>query len=149
MDKDYCETCETYTMRFYGNKGLMEMWQCPVCESEKEVGEIPTMKIQYNDTPAYIVFDQYQANNNTAMMIYSEENHDLITVASTNTRYIHPEGHVFIKNWTENTGVDKILVDNNVIQKEPIAYTPSGMVNIPIYELTEEARRIWAKATQS
>ena len=45
---------------------------------------------------------------------------------------------VAIKNYAENNGIEKALIDGKIIEEKPIGYIPVGRDNIPLYEVTVE-----------
>ena len=48
-----------------------------------------------------------------------------------------PKGHVGIKDYSENTGMLQLLIDNKIVG-EPVGFIPSGFVRIPICPLLVE-----------
>lgn len=50
-----------------------------------------------------------------------------------------PPACVAIKCWSENLGVEQILIDAGIIDKNPIDYIESGFVVAPVYHLTAKA----------
>lgn len=98
-----------------------------------------TLHFKYKEWNVEVEFAEYYSPNNTAISLRDTDNKELITTATTNTGRMLPDGTVAIKNWSENSGLDDDLVEAGILQKEPIGYIPSGMVEVPIYELTIEA----------
>lgn len=54
-----------------------------------------------------------------------------------------PEQHVYVKNWSEGEGNEEVLLAAGIIEGEPIMYTPSGHVSVPLYRVTD---KFWAFA---
>lgn len=60
-----------------------------------------------------------------------------MAVATINLPYIElEENEVIIKNYSENEGIDDVLIEAKIISKEPVFYVDSGYVsNIPVHTL--------------
>lgn len=59
--------------------------------------------------------------------------------ASVNPLLELPEGYVAIKNWSENEGIERDLLDAGIVEGQPVKHIPSGFVTIPVYKLTQKA----------
>ncbi len=46
---------------------------------------------------------------------------------------------IVIKNWSENEGLERALLDAGIIEGEAISFISSGFVNAPVYRLTDRA----------
>jgi len=72
-------------------------------------------------------------NNRPAIVIY--QNGNMLLKASVNMpEYPLPEGYICIKNYNENEGILKILIDAGFIAP-PQAYLESGFIDVPICKL--------------
>ena len=60
-----------------------------------------------------------------------------VAIATINLPSIETEpDEVIIKNYSENTGIDDVLIEAGVISKEPLYYVDSGFVeNMPVHKL--------------
>ena len=88
------------------------------------------------DKKVSIIKTEYQSPKNIALLAVMEtkagrEPFGMITV---NVQQELKPGRVAIKDWSENEGLLDILVEEGIIS-EPLAYIPSGFVEIPICRL--------------
>lgn len=95
--------------------------------------DIETSYATYTD--CYFSIEQYRDNGNTAIMIMSKNEGPIMT-ATVNIDKL-PFNCVAIKDYSENCGIAKALVEAKVIEAEPYEYIPSGFVVIPFYRLTD------------
>jgi hypothetical protein len=85
------------------------------------------------------------ANGRKALSLIDAKEHDPVATASVNI----PEerikkDQIFIKDYSENEGMAKALIDAGIIYKEPILSVKSGFVVIRAYNLSHIAiERIW------
>lgn len=98
------------------------------------------MKFMYNGEMCTVEFSKYREIDNTAICLYTEDG-ELMTIATVNIRPLD-SNLVAIKNYSENEGIEEVLIKNGFINSEPIHYIESGYVNVPIYELTEKSINI-------
>ena len=83
----------------------------------------------------------YHENNNIAIQLVDEKTKELISVATTNTGRKNLESTVQIKDYSENEGMWKALVNAGVIEDKVIRTIASGYVEVKVAELTEEAKQ--------
>ena len=84
----------------------------------------------------------FTKHNNIAL--YVKNDNGLVAVCSTNLDMpeLNNDKFVAIKNYSENVGMDKWLIDNGYINKFPICGKQSGFVYIPVYGLTEKGKAL-------
>lgn len=83
----------------------------------------------------------YHENNNIAIQLIDEKTKELISVATTNTGFKDDFPEVQIKDYSENEGMWKALVNAGVIEDKVIRTIASGYVKVKVAELTEEAKK--------
>ena len=83
----------------------------------------------------YIEFHRY-SNNRPALVIYHDN--EVLLKASVNIPdHLVPEGYICIKDWNENEGVLKSLIENNIIEPA-IHYIPVGYCDAAVCKLIKE-----------
>jgi len=93
------------------------------------------MTIKFKNWNCYIDFNKYASNGNNAIVLTDIVTHELITVATINLPGIRlKDDEVIIKNYSENEGILKTLVDAKIIS-EPINMVQHGFVTSPICKL--------------
>src|SRR5690625_2802259 len=97
------------------------------------------MKAVFNGRVCKVAFSSYETNANTAVLLLSEDEEDIIAIATVNGNRSVPRHIVGIKDWSENTGMVEALISSNVIQKQCVDSQKSGFVLIRYFELTKEA----------
>lgn len=81
---------------------------------------------------------KYYGNGRIAIVLINAITQTTQCVATVNLPDIHLEAdEVCIKDYAENIGVLKALVNEKIIS-EPIRFTQSGYVNIPICKLLKQ-----------
>lgn len=99
---------------------------------------------------------EYQEPRNKAIMLMekSEEGlpmeevspYNIYTVATTNLEGVNlAEDEVMVKNWSENEGIGRFLLDNGFIEEGVIRSYTSGFVNVPVYRLTKKAMELYKR----
>ena len=91
--------------------------------------------IKYKHWDCYVEFNKYAQNGNNAICLYEVGTDEPIAVATVNLPGVrlNPD-EVIIKNYTENEGMLKTLVNAKIIS-EPISVVQHGFVNSPICKL--------------
>ena len=79
-----------------------------------------------------VEYGRYGSNNNVSIKLI--KNKELYMVASVNTDVKLPDNQVAIKNYSENEGVEDMLIAMKVIKPTILFEIPSGFVRIPVYE---------------
>lgn len=102
--------------------------------------------IQFKDWKCILYVAEYSGNHRTVLQLLNAESiveddyvipegTEMIAICTVNLPDEHLEkDEVCIKDYSENEGMLKCLVDAKVIS-EPIRYTSSGHVSIPICKL--------------
>ncbi len=83
---------------------------------------------QYGDEYNVIIQKKHYNNNRIALILTDAQDGSPVLTASVNL----PDepclsDHTFIKNWSENTGVYKFLIDNDIVESAHKA-VPTGHV---------------------
>lgn len=101
----------------------------------------------YNGKKVVLAFNRYQANGTLALSLKKKktgEPYMKITTCIDSSALgakFNKNKHIFVKNWSENEGIDNWLTENNIAKPTGIyeeLVFPSHTVRIPIYELTQE-----------
>lgn len=82
-------------------------------------------------------------NGNLALQISSTEEGPITTV-TVNPGVVISHDQIAIKNWSENEGMDEFLKTLELIEDTPVRFIPSGYVKIPVYNLTESGKELFA-----
>lgn len=98
--------------------------------------------IKFKDWDCVIVKHRYQDNNRIALQLIDAENGEPIAMATVNLPQIEDiePNTVFIKDYSENDGMLKTLVDNKIVKYKGIKVN-TGFVTIPVCEIIHESLR--------
>lgn len=98
------------------------------------------MQVQVKGITLEVEFNRYFNNNISMDLMVNEDGYrEVYYGVSVNLEHINPENTVLVKNWSENEGIEEVLVELGLIEKKPIAFYPSGYVLAPLYRLTQKA----------
>lgn len=103
------------------------------------------MKVKYKKWDCIVRWSMYHENNNIAIQLVDEKTKELISVATTNTGRKNIESTVQIKDYSENEGMWKALVNAGVIEDKVIRTIASGYVEVKVAKLTEAAQKDFEK----
>lgn len=94
------------------------------------------IKVKFLDYDCVVRFSNYASNNRTAIQLFVEETGEPMCTASVNL-VDEPitEDEIAIKDYSENSGIARVLSRAGIIAHEPLRYVNSGHVTIPIYKL--------------
>jgi hypothetical protein len=95
----------------------------------------------FEQSDCYFQVRKYQNGNNALIIEHEEEGR--ICVCSVNGSKVLNGDEIGIKNWSENEGMDKFLIDMGIIENEPFEYEPSGFIQIPYYKLTKKGLELF------
>lgn len=130
--------------------GEIDMGQAEVVEPPKLSFEIPEKWLIEdfrfgNQAPLEVVTGCYAQGRLAIESLIESEPGFLEPFAryTTNLGGGTPEGHVYIKNWSEGEGVEEILLKAGIIEGDPVLFTASGFVMVPLYKVTD---KFWAFA---
>lgn len=98
------------------------------------------MRFMYHGEMCTVEFGKYIVNGNTSITLFTE-NGQPMTVATINLGSLR-QNLVAIKNYSENEGIEEVLIANGVIKDGVIYRVESGYVQAPVYELTDESLEI-------
>ena len=102
-----------------------------------------TFKTKYAEYQnCYFHPNTYHTTGNKALSIYNREN-GTICVCTVNGSRILKSDEIGIKNWSENEGIDKFLIEMGIVEDKPFDYESIGFVEIPYYKLTEKGLNIF------
>lgn len=87
-----------------------------------------------------VQFARYQENGNLAIQLICEDGAPYATM-TTNTGLKLNDDLVAIKNYTEGEKYPSILMDCGIIETRLIDTISSGYAYIPVYELTDKAKK--------
>jgi len=90
--------------------------------------------IKFRNQELHLQFGRYQHTNMVALQLYTSDGSPYMTasfnpveVPDTDTTRL-----IAIKDWSENEGIEKALLDNNVFEKF-VKSIPTGYVNGSVY----------------
>lgn len=87
-----------------------------------------------------IVEAMWYGNHRRALRLIDAEDCEPIAVATVNIiDYPCPDDCAYIKEYSENNGMTKALIEAGLIEPEMINSVPSGHVMIGMYKLTDKA----------
>lgn len=104
------------------------------------------LKTRYVNERANIGLGRY-GNGRAAIALFATNGREMLMVPSVNL----PEApcgpeEVYIKEYSENAGVTAFLIENGIIERDPVGKEPSGFVVISRYRLTPAVVEILNKA---
>tara|TARA_R100000742_G_C4271854_1_gene90893 strand:- start:700 stop:1014 length:315 start_codon:yes stop_codon:yes gene_type:complete len=95
--------------------------------------------IKFRNEELHLQFGRYKDTNMVALQLYDSNGFPYMTasfnpveVPDTDTTRL-----IAIKNWSENEGIEKALLDNNVFEKF-VKSIPTGYVNGSVYIVNKE-----------
>ena len=95
-----------------------------------------------NKEPIRLRVARYADNNNIALIGVGAESGEPWCTYSVNMDEILPDDRVALKTWSENLGIEQILWEANVIEREACDILPGeGFVDAPVHMLTDYAKR--------
>jgi hypothetical protein len=80
---------------------------------------------------------KYQDTGGLCLMLKDEDGYPVATL-TTNLGFRVNKGYIAVKDYSENTGASNILIDNGIIESQPIEWITAGFVKVPIFKLTEK-----------
>ena len=108
-----------------------------------------SVKFMFNGREFIIYPAKYSNNNNLALLFRREEDDesDDYGVISVNTALTLPNNMAAIKDYSENEGILKALIEQDIVEKAT-SYISSGYVDIPVVkvkhqELLEEIKKYY------
>ncbi len=93
-----------------------------------------TKQIKFKDWICEVMIRQYR-NDRVALELIDAEDGAPIAMATVNLPddFLEPD-HVFIKGWSENSGIAEALIEGGIIGPE-VRRLPTGFVHATIHEL--------------
>lgn len=85
------------------------------------------------------VFHRYLDSNNVAIELVGEEGPHCMASVNVPGAPLSDE-LVAIKNYSENEGIEQVLIEAGIIEAVPLRYLYSGWAQIPVYRMTKEAQ---------
>ena len=64
------------------------------------------------------------------------------TTVTVNLDIAPPYPYIAVKNYSENEGILEVLIDNDIIEVDPVVQIKSGFVSIPVHKLTQPIQTI-------
>ena len=91
-------------------------------------------KVTFSSWDCYLVKEKY-TNGRTALILNEEDTHEEVLIATVNIPGVNlASDEVIIKDYSENEGVLKVLVDAGIVSA-PIDHVENGFVTCPICKL--------------
>lgn len=101
-----------------------------------------TYKSKYSEYEGCrFVASRYLDNNNLALSIVSDTEGPIAT-CTVNTGDRLDDSHIAVKNYSENAGMEDFLRGEGIIGRQTAAIA-TGVVQIPVFELTEKGRELF------
>jgi hypothetical protein len=93
------------------------------------------IKAKFKSWNCYIVFTKYRDNDRTAILLKDTSDSGPVATATINLPDVKlEEDEVIIKDYSENEGMVKCLIEAGVISSV-VAYVKTGFVTVPICKL--------------
>jgi hypothetical protein len=103
------------------------------------------MNVVLNNKKYQVRFEEYADNSNVAILVvkpkHGKKAEELVATATVNTEMVINSDFVAIKGWSENTGMEKALIEADVICPKPVGVIPCGMAITYVFELTTNAKK--------
>jgi len=84
----------------------------------------------------------YMNNKSTALRITALDGEPLIIATVNLEKYAPPDGHILIKDWSENEGIQLALEKAGLIS-EPINHYPTGFVEATEHRMKGKLLEAW------
>lgn len=86
---------------------------------------------------------KYVYTDNTAINLVEKGTGELITTVTVNLEDVKVDEDIIgVKDYSENEGMVKFLIDNELIETGFEMLEPRGFVLIPYYRLTDKAKKL-------
>jgi len=90
--------------------------------------------VTFNKKKLTVEISQYSSNGRPSIELFSKQGEPWI-VASVNIPELNiPEGHTFIRNYAENSGILEALCNQGIVQDTGRAF-PSGYVKVNLVKI--------------
>ena len=97
-----------------------------------------TSEVTFKQWTCVLQFGRYQDGGRTAIELMDKEDGGRVAVATVNIpEFDVPEGHVLIKNWSENTGLLPALIEAGIVEVTDIVVA-AGYANANLCKLLVE-----------
>ena len=93
-------------------------------------------KLSHFEYDVVLTFGKYSNGNTAIRLISNDEWQEPIATATINLGFEIPENEAYIKDYSENEGMEQFLKDNGFIENEPLETVSSNYVMINKYKLT-------------
>ena len=99
------------------------------------------MRVRFIDWDCDATFHRYGVNERICIKLIDAEDGSPVATATINLtdEYIH-EGHVAIKDYSENIGMPEALIDAGIILPDMKNMIKLEHGSVPVYELSNEAK---------
>ena len=103
------------------------------------------MKVKFKEKEYIAVGTYYNGDDNKAITLIDSKSKQPIATATINMPDMRlPANTVFIKDYSENTGMVKALVEAGIIHDKVMYTLQSTFVNVSAYSLTNKAiNKLW------
>lgn len=102
------------------------------------------MKVQFKQWSCIAKGEHYSNGRKAIELIDSEDGSPIARATVNLPNDILDDNHVFIKNYSENEGMEDALINAGIIKGSPVYQTNSGHVQVNVFELTEDAiKNLW------
>ena len=83
---------------------------------------------------------EYHSNRNPALTLYTSAMERWATASVNVEGFKVPEGCILLKTWSENTGLDQLLLEAGVIEAPVLQSVRAGYADALLYRLTERMK---------
>jgi hypothetical protein len=101
-----------------------------------------TLKIGRYEWTGYFVADRYYNDSTIALSFMDAEEHDPIATITTQKNFslhgLDKDRTILIKDYSENAGVRQSMIDNGLIEPEPIKIIASEWVELYAHTITNK-----------
>jgi len=101
-------------------------------------------KIKFKEWTCYVVATYYTTEDRKAILLIDTDDNQSVAVATVNmSGYPCKDNQVYIKNYSENTGILECLIDHGILLSQPVSKLQNKFVKVPLMQLTPEALNLW------
>jgi hypothetical protein len=98
-----------------------------------------TQTVEFNSTKCNVSIKQI-TKRNTEIQLYNELTGEPVATATAGMKDVLPSEFVYIKDYSENTGILETLVTAGIVS-QPLNYVNSGYVSIAVCKLLVETEK--------
>ena len=93
--------------------------------------------IRFRDENIHLNFGRYKDSNLIALQAVDDDNFPYMVISVNIPFHTDKKNLMVVKNWSENEGIEQVLLDNNIITNKHDT-VHSGYVQANVYEVNQE-----------